>query len=153
MERTLRAETNEVSRSLAQEFLQIRNSRRQSAGFSSEFVEFERYREWVEGIGRYAEITVYRLAREGTGYMPVREIFDDSGFHRYEKFDQRWTRELDQMKRMASDESERRFYSTGMAQAVLLDRLDPTWKSRLFEPGIWLDELLAEALSTALETN
>jgi len=41
-------------------------------------------------------------------------------------------RELDQMKRMA--------------QAVLLDRLDSDWKSKIFEPGIWLDGLLEEAV-------
>ena len=144
--RALRAKTNEESRSLAQEFLQIRNSRRQSAGLSTDLIEFERQREWVEGIGRYAEISVYQLAHEKTGYTSVREILDDSRFYHYEKFDQRWTRELDQMKRMARDESEQRFYYSGMAQAVLLDRLDPDWKSRIFEPGIWLDGLLEEAV-------
>jgi len=150
--RALRAETAEETRSQAQEFLQIRHSRRQSAGLSANLVAFERQREWVEGIGRYAEISVYRLAQERNGYMPIEEIFNDPGFHRYEKFDQRWTREVDQMKRMASDGSERRFYYSGMAQAVLLDRLDPDWKSRLFEPGVWLEDLLAEALSTVSET-
>jgi len=56
---------------------------------SEDLIEFERQREWVEGIGRYAEISVYQLAREKTGYTPVREILDESGFYDYEKFDQR----------------------------------------------------------------
>jgi len=51
------------------------------------------------------------------------------------------------MKRMASDGDESRFYYTGMAQAVLLDRLDPDWKGRLFEPGVWLEDLLSDASS------
>jgi hypothetical protein len=144
--RALRAQTTEESCSLAREFLQIRNFRRQSAGLSTDLIQFERQREWVEGIGRYAEISVYRLAHEKAAYAPEKETVDDPVFYDYEKFDQRWTRELDQMKRMAQDESERRFYYSGMAQAVLLDRLDPDWKSKIFEPGIWLDGLLEEAV-------
>jgi hypothetical protein len=146
LSRALRAKTTEESRSLAQEFLQNRNSRRQSAGLGTDLVEFERQREWVEGIGRYAEISAYQLAHEKADYTPEREILDDPVFYHYEKFDQRWTRELDQMKRMAQDESELRFYYSGMAQAVLLDRLAPDWKSRIFEPGIWLEGLLEDAV-------
>lgn len=147
----LRAETDEGTRLLAQEFLQIRRSRRQSAGLRADLIEFERHREWVEGIGRYTEISVYRLAHEKTDYSPVQEILNDPGFFRYEKFDRRWEREIDQMRRMASDGSEGRFYYTGMAQAVLLDRLAPGWQSHLFEPGVWLEDLLAQALSTTID--
>jgi len=147
----LRAKTDEETRLLAQEFLQIRQSRRQSAGLSTDMIEFERHREWVEGIGRYAEISVYRLAYEGSSYVPVEELLQDPRFHQYEKFEHRWTREIDQMKRMAGDWGEGRFYYTGMAQAVLLDRLAPGWQSQLFEPGVWLEDLLSEALSTTGE--
>ncbi|MHB8134964.1 MAG: hypothetical protein ACYDH1_12170 [Anaerolineaceae bacterium] len=145
----LRAKTDEETSSLTQEFLQIRLARRQSAGLSTEMIDFERHREWVEGIGRYAEISVYRLANERTEYSPARETIHIPDFDRYKKYDQRWAREIDQMKRLASDGSERRFYYTGMAQAVLLDRLYPDWKNQLFEPGIWLEDLLAQAVLTA----
>lgn len=142
----LRAETDEETRTLAREFLQIRRSRRQSAGLSADLAGFERHREWVEGIARYAEIEVYRLAWENPAYRPTEGITADPDFRGYEKYEQRWAREIDQMKRMAGDGDETRFYYTGMAQAVLLDRLDPAWKARLFEPGIWLEDLLAEAV-------
>lgn len=145
--KALRAQTDEETRLLAQEFLRIRHSRRQSAGLSADLIGFERHREWVEGIARYAEITVYRLGQQRSDYAPVDEILRDPQFHQYEKFDHRWTREIDQMRRMASDGDESRFYYTGMAQTVLLDRLAPDWKSRLFEPDVWLEDLLAEALS------
>lgn len=145
----LRAKTDEETRLLAQEFLQIRLARRQSAGLSADMIDFERHREWVEGIGRYAEISVYRLANQSAQHSPAQEIIHILDFDRYEKYDQRWAREIDQMKRLASDSSERRFYYTGMAQAVLLDRLAPGWQSHLFEPGVWLEDLLAQALSTA----
>lgn len=147
----LRAETDEETKLLAQQFLQIRLARRQSAGLSTDLINFERYREWVEGIGRYAELSVYRLANEHTEYSPAQETIHIPDFNNYEKYDQRWAREIDQMKRLASDASERRFYYTGMAQAVLLDRLAPGWQTQLFEPGVWLEDLLAEAITTATE--
>ena len=128
-------------------FLAVRYSRRLSAELSADLIGFERQREWVEGIGRYAELSVYRLGRASSGYVPSEEIHDDPRFHQYEKFENRWNREIDQMKRMASDGDESRFYYTGMAQAVLLDRLDPDWKGRLFEPGVWLEDLLSDASS------
>jgi len=145
----VRAETEEETRQLALEFLRVRQSRRQSAGLSPALIEFERHREWVEGIGRYAELSVYRLGQASSGYVSHEEILDDPGFHQYEKYEQRWNREVDQIGRMARDGDESRFYYTGMAQAVLLDRLNPAWKDRLFDPGVWLEDLLAEALATA----
>ncbi len=32
-----------------------------------------------------------------------------------------------------------------MAQAVLLDRLLPGWKERIFKDSVWLEDLLREA--------
>ncbi len=47
---------------------------------------------------------------------------------------------------MTGQEGETRFYYTGFAQGVLLDRLDPDWKSQAFEPGVWLEDLLRQAV-------
>jgi hypothetical protein len=33
-----------------------------------------------------------------------------------------------------------------MAQALILDRLMPGWKSRAFAPDVWLEDLVAEAV-------
>ncbi len=46
----------------------------------------------------------------------------------------------------ALDQGNSRFYCTGMAQAFLLDRLAPGCKTRAFDDGVWLDDLLAEAV-------
>jgi hypothetical protein len=48
---------------------------------------------------------------------------------------------------MANDEGDGRFYYSGMAQAYLLDRLSPGWKQSAFQPGVYLDELLAAAIA------
>jgi hypothetical protein len=39
-----------------------------------------------------------------------------------------------------------RFYYSGFRQAVLLDRLMPGWKVRMWSEGIWLEDLLREAV-------
>lgn len=41
---------------------------------------------------------------------------------------------------------ETRFYYTGMAQAILLDRLLPNWKERVFDPNVSFEDLLREAV-------
>ncbi len=38
------------------------------------------------------------------------------------------------------------FYYSGFAQGVLLDRLMPDWKARLWSEDAWLEDLLAEAV-------
>ena len=40
-----------------------------------------------------------------------------------------------------------RLYYTGMGQALLLDRLMPNWKGRVFQEGITLEGLLRFAIS------
>ena len=39
-----------------------------------------------------------------------------------------------------------RYCYSGMARAALLDRLVPDWKARAWSEGVWLEELLAEAV-------
>ncbi len=149
--KALKAKTREDTIALTQDFLKTRQTRRNSAGLSRNLIDFERQREWVEGIGRYAELSTYRLA-EHTDYSTIQEKFNLSNFNNYEKFDQRWMREIGEFKRLANDASERRFYYTGMAQAVLLDRLASGWQTELFEPGVWLEDILAETMSIETKT-
>jgi hypothetical protein len=49
------------------------------------------------------------------------------------------------MKRQATREGEPRFYYTGMAQAMLLDRLQPGWQDHVLSDDVWLDMLLDKA--------
>jgi hypothetical protein len=39
-----------------------------------------------------------------------------------------------------------RLYSSGAAQALLLDEVAPAWKQRIFAPGVYLTDLLAAAI-------
>ena len=126
---------------LARRFLDTRAARRDSAGLSPELVSYEQQREWLEGLARYAELEIWRQAHTGN-YIPLPETGSLPSFNNYAGFETRWSRELDQMRRMAGDEGDGRFYYSGMAQATLLDRFLPGWKERAFDEGVWLEDLL-----------
>lgn len=129
------------------QFLAQRQQRRQEAGLTSAHIEFERQREWLEGLARYVELELWRQAAQ-SAYQPTAALRDDDDFEGYSQFASRWSQEVDQIGRMASDEGEGRFYYTGMAQAVLLDRLMPGWKETIFAEGVFLEDLLATAVAS-----
>ena len=78
-------------------------------------------------------------------YTPT--IVDDPEFEAYQTFDNFWRREIAQMKRMAGDDGDGRFYYSGMAQAFILDQLLPDWKEQALDDGVFLDDLLETAVS------
>lgn len=141
----VRAESDEEAQQLARKFLAHRQERR--AGLPSSLVEYEHHREWVEGLARYAELGIWRAAYSTTAYAPVTALADDPDFDGYRNYPTRWDREVDQIRRMADDEGDGRFYYSGMAQAVLLDRFAPGWKAQIFDEDVWLDDLLGVAVS------
>ncbi|MFW6098210.1 MAG: hypothetical protein ACOC9Z_09030 [Chloroflexota bacterium] len=142
----LRAETDAQSAALAQQFLTQRAQRRQHAGLSSTFITYEKQREWLEGLARYVELEIWRQAYETDAYQPFPAVQDNGDFSNYETFPRRWSQEIDQIGRMADDTGDGRFYYSGMAQAVLLDRLAPGWKETAMQDDVFLEELLAAAI-------
>ena len=80
------------------------------------------YEEWLEGLARYTELEIWRQGF-ADGYTSLSETSQLSDFDNYSGFDNRWSQELSQIRRMASDDGDGRFYYSGMAQAYLLDRL------------------------------
>jgi hypothetical protein len=138
----LRSSNPAQTTELVVQFLTVRDARRTSAGLSQELIAYEQNREWLEGLARYAELEIWRQAATAP-YEPISESGRLPDFADYGGFDRRWSGEIDQMTRMAGNEGDGRFYYTGMAQAVLLDRLLPGWKLQAFEDGVWLEELLA----------
>ncbi len=143
----MRAETQKETLRLARTFLDHRAERRKAAGLSDDMISLERLKEWEEGIAKYSERMIYLLAMQEPAYQPLPEVMQDGDFHNYRQAQQKWDQEVDQMRRMAGDAGDGRFYYTGFAQAVLLDRLSPGWKDRLFDENMWLEDLLTEAVS------
>jgi hypothetical protein len=157
--RALKARSDEEAAGLARRFLAQRAQRRQAYGPASEgsgpgldaaLVDYERQLEWEEGVAKYVELAAWRKAHTTPGYEPLPAMDGDPDFKGYATFDRRWVQEVSQMKRQAAREGETRFYYTGMAQAMLLDRLLPGWKERIWAEGVWLETLLGVASLTAV---
>lgn len=143
----LEAESDAEARTLTQQFLEQRQARRSEHDLGPALVDYERRLEWLEGLAKYVELESWRLAAKTPGYEPLPEMADDPDFKAYDSFDKQWSQEVAQMKRQASIKGDVRFYYTGMAQARLLDRLAPDWKSQIMGEGVWLDDLLWQETS------
>jgi hypothetical protein len=141
----VQADTSAERVDLARQFLQIRQQRRASLNLSAELVNYERQREWLEGLAKYAELSISMAAAQ-SGYTPLEsDALRAEGFKGYTSYTAFYQGQLREVARMDSYHSETRFYYTGMAQAMILDQLDPTWKARALQDGVYLEDLLAEA--------
>lgn len=125
---------------LSRKFLETREARRGRAKLDPAQLAFERELEWLEGLAEYAEIRFYELAASRpnpgstipfTVQLPFLLLAD---FARLENA-------------LGAQEGDLRFYLSGMAQARLLDRLSPGWKTNAAMGKAYLDDLLSEALS------
>jgi len=140
----VQAGTDAEAIDLAREFLQMRVSRR--VGLNFEQVSLERLREWEEGLAKYAELEITRRAEAGDDYHPVDDISQDKDFHNYQGQQQFWSTQLKEAKNTQGRSGDTRFYYSGNALAVLLDRLMPGWKPQALPGGEYLDDLLQEAV-------
>jgi hypothetical protein len=138
----LQTTSDQAAADLARQFLTQRTERRQTYALTPASVNFERQIEWLEGLGKYVELGAWR-AGSRPDYAPVSSIAGDGDFKRYSGFSARWDEELKQMRGLAGRPGDMRFYYTGMAQAMLLDRLAPGWQARIMDDGVWPEDLLA----------
>lgn len=142
----LQAASDEEAAELTRQFLAQREQRREGNNLDAASMDYERQREWAEGLAKYVELAMWREAATGSDYEPSPALADDPDFREYTTFERRWSQEVSQMRRMADDEGDGRFYYSGMAQAILLDRLMPGWKERILTEDVWLEDLLGEAI-------
>jgi hypothetical protein len=144
--RAIQAESDGQSAELARQFLAQRDERRENAGLSQEFTDYERQREWLEGLAKYAELTIGRLAGATSDYAYIPALDADPDFSAYTTRERYWQGQIAEVRRTGGRSGETRFYYGGMAQAVLLDRLLPGWKEEAFKPGVMLEDLLRQAV-------
>jgi hypothetical protein len=138
--------SREEALELARRFLEQRDKRRAMPGMDAELVDFERQREWLEGLAKYAELSITRLAKTDSGYAAILALEKDPEFHDYASRERFWKQQFQELKRMSNRYSEIRFYYTGMAQATLLDWIIPDWKSQAMESDSYLEDLLRSAI-------
>lgn len=130
----LKAESHNVARGLAREFLAIRNTRRTSAGLAEDLIAFERELEWLEGLAKHVEIRFYELAASQLG---------DPKLAAYRPGLPYWQMEFGRLDgQLGQQEGDFRFYLSGMAQARLLDRLMPGWQNEAMTGGVHVETLL-----------
>jgi len=122
-----------------EKFLNVREKRRNEAGFTEKLTTFECELEWLEGLAKYVEM---RFAEHGASMQ-------DEGLSRdYRVVRNRLRADLYfRLRNLGGLEGDLRFYLSGAAQAMILDAVKPGWKARLMgQSQACLEELLAEAL-------
>jgi len=140
-------ESNDAARQLVAQFLDKRLKRREKANLTDSTIQYEQKREWLEGLALYAELTIGMKASKSLNYKPVKEIETVSEFKNYKTFANFYNRQIEEVKRAANRPEENRFYTTGMLQAVMLDRLMPAWKNEAFNEDVYLEDLLKKAVA------
>lgn len=152
------AETPAERRLKTEQFLATRAARRSSLDTGS--ISYEDLNEFKEGTAKYVQL---RFMQIGDRITPTPEMYLHSGFAGYRGgvLRQMLRDEMNDMASVASFSDNRfgnkfgggplryRLYATGAAQALLLDEFGPGWKSRIFEPGVYLTGLLAKALPSS----
>jgi hypothetical protein len=142
----VQAPADETAIDLARQFLAQRAQRRKNARLDASLTDLERLKDWEEGLAKYTELSMWRLAGTTPGYLPLPGMEKDAGFKNYAGYARRWAQEIDQIRRMANDEGDTRFYYSGLGQAALLDRLMPDWRTKIMNRGVWLEDLLSAAV-------
>jgi hypothetical protein len=141
----LQAKTDAEAADFVRQFLNAREDRRKATQLAPVLVDYERWLEWEEGMAKYVEVKAYQLASQVPGYLPVSGMVSDPYFYEYKKFRSRWSQELFQL-RNPSGSVEIRFYNNGMAESFLLDRLMPDWQGEVMQEGVFLEDLLRQAV-------
>jgi hypothetical protein len=151
--KALRTKDDLELRRAAIRWLAVRKDRR--ASLPAKAVEYEDGTEYNEGLATY---TQYRLYEVLEGRSPGAAMAWVQGFAGYSDLAPQRERLVETMVQNLSGEVavngdpygtaplRMRLYYSGMAAGVLLDRLSPGWKSRIFAPDVSLTALAEEAL-------
>ena len=127
-------------------FLAVRQARLQSLG--AEFLRADRGIEYQEGIPTYLEVRLLEEARKSSAATPGLGAEDPYALGFGVAPELKAGDYLLRLLRFSSDAgtARSRAYSTGMALALLLDRLGVDWKGEALTSDKYLDEILSEAV-------
>jgi hypothetical protein len=92
----------------------------------------------LEGLAKHAEVRFYEIAASRAS---------EAVYANYRSGHPLWPADLARLRRNLGGQGEGlSFYLSGVAQAVLLDRLSPGWKARAFEDKANLEDCLRAAI-------
>ncbi len=120
LEKAIGASSREETLAFAKHFLTLRSQRRDESGMKEEEIRDEAEFEWLEGLARYVE---YKTSRDSRSLV-ARNLGD-----------------VDQKVRVLADD---RYYTLGMAQALVLDILKPDWKQAAFSDVFTLESAMVD---------
>lgn len=136
------------------ELVAVRAERR--AALKKDAIEYEDLAEYLEGLGKYVE---YMFLIKAQGLEPQPEMFFLNGFHGYgDNLKDILAGRYKQMKTIIAASTDMtgnrygvgplrfRLYSSGAALAMLLDDVDPDWKTDIFQDGVYLFDKLQQAV-------
>lgn len=139
----------------ARQFSVIR-SHRQSL-LDSVYVAYENLNEFAEGTAKYIE---YRFFSQGENITPLDEMKYVNGFYDYKNtLPNFFKNEIDDMVNIVAVNDNRfgnkfgagplrfKLYYLGACQGLLLDKVLPKWKEKIFDKNVFLSDLLVEAVS------
>jgi hypothetical protein len=129
------------------QYLAVRDARRDTHGLTEKLVDYEIQTEWLEGLAKYVELSIWEAAFNSPHYRPLLGTDEDPDFKDYQTFKRRWNQEISQARRQATIEGDVRFYYSGMLQARILDKLMPDWKSKVMEGDAYLEDLIRQAIT------
>lgn len=115
-------------------FLLVRENRRNSKDLAGNYISAEKKLEWLEGMAKYVEYRSYILAAEKED-VPYKFKTKNAYWQMEQK---------DRLSRLGKHGGDNRFYSSGAAQAFILDRLNADWKTKIMRDGIYLEDLIRE---------
>jgi hypothetical protein len=119
-------------------FLEVRAKRRSTSSLSAELITFERELEWLEGLAKYVEM---RVAEQGFSLQEGAKSKD------YRVVRNRLQADFSfRIRKLGEQKGDLRFYLSGAAQAMILDKVSPRWKMNIIsQTKIGLEDLLKTA--------
>ncbi len=123
-----------------------------SLKYGNDVFNYFRYQTWKEGVARYTQVHVSLLAAD---FEDKGRFYQQPGFAAlqgsmsYARLWEEVTHTNYWLMRTPSGDlggDPTSFYGIGHGMAELLDAVNPTWKERYFDRGVWLTDLIAEAM-------
>jgi hypothetical protein len=141
------------------EFVAVRTYRHSL--LDSVFVAYENLNEFKEGTGKYVEFKFYS---KGADTKQIDEMKYVNGFTDFKnELPKLFKKEIEDMVNIVSVNDNRfgnkfgagplryKLYFLGASQGLLLDKIMPEWKNKIFEKDVYLSELLKEASNLSNE--
>jgi len=118
----------------------------------NKFYNYSQFQELREGIAFYSEYRMAEIAATEK-YQPLDSFTKLPDYKSYQQaWDDEYKNRIFLVKHAGrAAQSRNAFYHLGLGKGLLLDRLLPDWKTRLFAPNVWLDDLVFTALGQPAE--